>query len=197
MWRWILGIVAVVILALVATCYAGYRRITSGGDTVASTVAGDPTRVFRLLTDSDSLLDWLPEGSTARPERHGIVQPGDTIRVAAPVRRETSTGQAMQVWIVREVKLPDVLAVDAIEYDRGGVPHPAYSRRDSVFAADDSTRIVSTFVLAPLFANADSVRATSGAVTGSLLSTAERMRLGAARLMWEGQLKRIGRRVAR
>ena len=41
MWKWILGILAVIILALFGTCYAGYRRVTSGGDTVSVVVNGE------------------------------------------------------------------------------------------------------------------------------------------------------------
>ena len=195
MWRWILGIVAFVVLALIGTCYAGYRRITSGGNTVTATVPGDPTRVFRQLTDHDSLLAWMTEGTTVMPARRGALEAGDTIRVAMPTRTSVPSGRAMQLWVVREVKVPTVLAVEGIEFDPGGVPHPAFSRRDSLVAAPgDSTKIVSTFVGYPLLGPSDSAAQASGAVKGSILSAAERMRLGASRLMWEAQLKRLERR---
>jgi hypothetical protein len=195
MWRWILGIVTFIVLALIGTCYAGYRRITSGGNTVTATVPGDPSRVFRQLTDRDSLLAWMSEGTTVMPAQHGTLQAGDTIRVALPTRANAPSGRSMQLWVVREVKAPTVLAVEGIEFDPGGMPHPAFSRRDSLgAAAGDSTRIVSTFVGYPLIAPSDSAERASGAVRGSILSAAERMRLGASRLMWESQLKRLGRR---
>ncbi|MGH7618826.1 MAG: hypothetical protein ACREPM_16525 [Gemmatimonadaceae bacterium] len=196
MWRWILGILAVVILALVGTCYAGYRRLTTGGTSVAATVPGDPAHVFTLLTNRDSLLDWLPAGTTAMPERHGTFQPGDTIRVAMPTRTSIPAGRSMQLWIVREVKSPDVFAIEAIEFDPGGTPHPAFTRRDSVFASGDSTRIVSEFVVTPMLSRMDPAAAAnaSGGVTGSLLSSADKLRVGAARLMWQNQLQRLGRR---
>ena len=60
------------------------------------------------------------------------------------------------MWIVREVKAPDVVAVEALQFDQGGVAHRAYMRRDSLSAVDDSTQIVSTFELGPLVANVDS-----------------------------------------
>jgi hypothetical protein len=194
MWRWILGIVAFVILALVGTCYAGYRRITGGGNTVVAMVPGDPSRTFTLLTDRDSLLEWMPEGTTAMPERHGPLRVGDTIRVAAPTRSNAPSGRALQLWVIREVRPPNALVVEAIEFDPGGLAHTAFTRHDSLVAAGDSTQIVSTFIVAPLFSGADSAAITGRPVAGSLLSAAERMRLGAARLMWQSQLRRLGHR---
>src|SRR5215467_13885109 len=115
MWRWILAIIGIVILALAGTCFAGYRRITSGDNVVTTTVPVDASRTFTLLTDRDSVLDWLPEGTTLSPARHGPLQVGDTLRVAAPTRRNVSSGRASQLWIVRDVKAPSVLAVEGIE----------------------------------------------------------------------------------
>jgi hypothetical protein len=195
MWRWILGIVAFVILALVGTCYAGYRRITGGGNTVVTLVAGNVPHAFTLLTDRDSLLTWMAEGTTITPAGHGALRAGDTIRVAGPARGAASGARTLQVWIVRDVKAPDVVAVEALQFDQGGVAHTAYTRRDSLSAAADSTQIVSTFVLAPLAANIDSVTA-SRPVTGALITTAEKMRLGAARMLWQGQLRGIGHHVS-
>jgi hypothetical protein len=112
-----------------------------------------------------------------------------------PTRTNMPSGRAMQLWVVREVKAPRVLAVEGIEFDPGGVPHTAFSRRDSLVAAPgDSTKILSTFVGYPLLGPSDSSAQASGAVKGSILSAAERMRLGASRLMWEAQLKRLERR---
>jgi hypothetical protein len=194
MWRWILGIIAFVILALVGTCYAGYRRITSSDNVVNVAVPVDPAHAFVLLTDRDSLLEWLPEGTTATPAGHGSLRAGDTIRVAAATRRNVSSRRAMQMWVVREVKAPTVLAVDGIEYDPGGQPHPAFTRRDSIVAAGDSALIVSTFVGYPLLSPSESASAAGNAVSGSLLGAADRMRLGAARIMWQTQLRRLGSR---
>src|SRR5262249_33652243 len=106
MWRWIFAVIGIVILALAGTCYAGYRRITSGDNVVTTAVPVDATRAFALLTDRDSLLEWLPEGTTLSPARHGQLQVGDTLRVTAPTRRNVSTGRASQLWIVRDVKVP-------------------------------------------------------------------------------------------
>jgi hypothetical protein len=195
MWRWILIVIAVVILALAGTCYAGYRRIAGGDNVVTTAVPVDASRAFTLLTDRDSLLEWLPEGTTLSPARHGRLQAGDTLRVAAPTRRNVSTGRASQLWIVRDVNAPSVLAVEGIEFDPGGLPHPAFTRRDSVVAAGDSTVIISTFVGFPLLSPPESAAAAGNVVTSSLLTAADRMRLGAARLMWQAQLRRLGQRL--
>lgn len=193
MWRWILGIVAFLVLGLIGTCYAGFHRLTNGGNVVVATAPDTPARTFTLLTDRDSLLEWLPEGTTIMPEHHGVLRAGDTIRVAAPTRSGGTSGRAIQLWIVREIKPPDVFAIEALEFDPGGLAHAAFARRDSLSATGDSTRITSTFVVAPLLADAESSFTGGSAVRGELLNTAERLRLGAARMLWQGQLKRIGR----
>jgi hypothetical protein len=196
MWRWIGGIVAIAILALMGTCYAGYRRITSGGDTVDAMLSTSPAKTFSLLTDRDSLLAWLSAGTTIMPEHHGPVRGGDTIRVASPARAGASSGRAMQLWIVREVKAPDVFVIDALEFDPGGLAHAAFTRRDSISASGDSTRIVSTFEMAPMLPAAESAMTGGSDFKASLLNTAQRMRLGAARMMWQEQLRRIEHRDA-
>lgn len=172
-----------------------HRRLTGGGDTIVTLVPGTPARTFSRLTDRDSLREWMPEGTTTSPDGHGPLRVGDTIRVAMPTRRETPSGRALQMWIVREVKAPEVLAVEGIDFDQGGLPHPAFTRRDSLSAAGDSTRIVSTFVGVPLLSGAAESAATSGRPgAGSVLGVAERMRLGASRLLWQNQLRRLAGR---
>lgn len=195
MWKWIAGILAFVLVALIGTCYAGYRRLTSGGSDVAQALPGSVSHNFTMLTDRDSLLDWLPDGTTATPEHHGSLKPGDTVRVAAATRRQGASGRAAQLWIVREVKAPDVFAIEAIEFDPGGLPHPAFTRRDSLVAAGDSTRVTSTFTFTPLASTLDP-SATSSAAASSLLSTADRMRVGAARIMWQTQLRSLARKAS-
>jgi len=192
MWRWIAIILIAVIVVLAGTCYAGYRRLTGGGDTIVTMVPGTPARTFARLTDRDSLRAWMPEGTTMSPEGRGSLRVGDTIRVALPTRRETPTGRAFQVWIVRELKPPEVVAVEGIDFDQGGLPHPAFTRRDSLSAVGDSTRIVSTFVGVPLLSGPAESAATSGRPgAGSVLNVAERVRLGASRLLWQNQLRRL------
>lgn len=195
MWRWIAIILIVIVVALAGTCYVGYRRLTAGGDTVVTMVPGTPARAFMRLTDRDSLRQWMPEGTTTSPEGHGALVVGDTIRVALPTRRETPTGRSVQVWVVREVMAPEILAVEGIEFDQGGLPHPAFTRRDSLYAVGDSTRIVSTFVGVPMMTSAAESAATSGRPgAGRMLGAAERLRLGASRLLWQNQLHRLASR---
>src|SRR5262249_25898299 len=103
----------------------------------------------------------------------------------------------LQMWIVREVKAPDVVAVDALQFDPGGMAHRAYTRRDSLSAVNDSTQIVSTFELGPIIVGADSAAAANRAVASAILTTADKMRLGAARMLWQGQLKGLGHPAGR
>ena len=195
MWRWIVGILALIIVALMVTCYAGYRRLTGGSDTVGTWIRADSVRVLTLLTDRDSVLEWLPAGTTVMSSARGQLRVGDSVRVAAPSRGDGGSARAQELWIVREVK-GNVFVVESIEFDPGGLPHRAYTRRDSLVTSGDSTKIVSTFVGAPLLVGADSAAANSGAVTGSIVSAAEKMRLGSSRMLWEGSLSRLRKRAS-
>ena len=193
MWRWILIVAGLLIVGLFGTCFYGYRKLAGDGNTVDVTVALPAEHAYVMLTDRDSLLAWLPGGTTVMPETRHAFQVGDTVRVGAPTGGGT-TGRAVAIWIVRELKPPTAIAIEGIEYDPGGVPHVAFSRRDSLVAHGDSTRIVSTFVSAPLLVGGDSARAASGAVSGSLIGAAERMRAGATRMLWENELRGLARR---
>src|SRR4051812_18967807 len=113
MWRWIGGIVGVVVVVLIGTCYAGYRKIAGGGNTVQVTLALPLDHTFALLTTRDSLLTWLPAGTTVMPATRQTLQPGDTIRVAGPSRGGASD-RATALWIVREVKAPTLFAIEGI-----------------------------------------------------------------------------------
>ena len=101
MWKWIASMMVLVILALMATCYVGYRNLAKAGDTVSVAALGSPSRVFALLADRDSIASWLPIGAELTPNEHGVVRPGDTLRISTPGAPGDSTKRQRQVWVVR------------------------------------------------------------------------------------------------
>jgi hypothetical protein len=187
MWKWIGAIMVLVILALMGTCYLGYRKLAKAGDTVAATAFGPPAHVFSLLADRDSIAAWLPVGAELTPAGHGPVAPGDTLRISTPGAPGDSSKRLRQVWVVREVNPPATLAVDGIEYDPAGMPRVAMARRDSLVSVGDSTTIVSTFTIFPTLPAGES----ASRMTAATLRAADRLRLGAAKAQWRVQLRRV------
>ena len=187
MWRWIASIMVLVIVALMGTCYLGYRNLAKAGDTVVVSAMGSPAHVFALLTDRDSISAWLPVGAELTPSGHGVVHVGDTLRISTPGAPGDSTKRQRQVWVVREIVEPVMLAVDGIEFSLSGAPHVALARRDSLVAMGDSTTITSTFRIFPTVVSGDG----GGRMATATLRAADHLRLGAAKAQWRVQLKRV------
>lgn len=186
MWKWIASFMVLIVVAMMGTCYLGYRSLARAGDTVAVATAASPTRVFSLLADRDSIASWLPLGTELSPDTHGVVKPGDTLRISTPGAPGDTSKHQRQIWVVREVVVPSVLAMDGIEFSPAGAARVALSRRDSLVTAGDSTTIVSTFRIYPTELAGDSSR-----MAAATLRAADRLRLGAAKAEWRTQLKRI------
>lgn len=191
MWKWIGALMVLVILAMMGTCYLGYRSLAKAGDSVTETVAISRRRAFSLLADRDSIAAWLPVGAELKPSAHGVVGPGDTLSIATPGSPGDSSHRQRQVWVVREVVAPSILAMDGIDFSPTGVPRAALSRRDSLVAVGDSTEIVSTFTVYPTVITGD----TESRMAAATLRAADRLRLGAAKTQWRGQLRRLAGHV--
>jgi hypothetical protein len=186
MWKWVASFMVLIIVAMMGTCYLGYRSLARAGDTVTLTAAGAPAHVFALLADRDSIASWLPLGTQLSPSARGMVKPGDTLRVSTPGAPGDTSKHQRQVWVVREVIVPSLLAMDGIEFGASGTPHVGLSRRDSLVTAGDSTTIVSTFRIFPTVIEGDTSR-----MAAATLRAADHLRLGAAKAQWRAQLKRI------
>src|SRR5436305_12246799 len=80
MWKWIGGILVLVLLCFVGASWYGYQTVTAGGDSVRITIAGTPGRVFAALATHDSLPTWrlAREGASTG---HGPLASGDRLRV--------------------------------------------------------------------------------------------------------------------
>jgi uncharacterized protein YndB with AHSA1/START domain len=191
MWKWIAAIVAFVILALVGTCYVGYRKLANTGDTVVVTIPGSAERVFAFLSDRDSLTAWLPSGAELIPNDHGPMRTGDTIRISTPGVPGDSSKRQWQVWVVREIVPPVTLAVDGIEPSPTGVPRVALARRDSLVSTGDSTTILSTFQVF-----AAGIGDNPNRMAAATLRTADGLRLAAAKAQWRGQLRKLAAHLA-
>ena len=62
MWKWIVGVLLVVVVALAGTGWYGYKKLTSGGDSAVVAVAATPERVSAAPPAPDPLQQWAGEG---------------------------------------------------------------------------------------------------------------------------------------
>lgn len=189
MWRWILGGLAVLALVLLGTCYFGFKKITAGGDTVTTTVAGTPERVFALLATPDSMSTWVASGKVMSPLGRGLLAAGDTLMMDDPGRSVGSAKQNVD-WLVREVRAPYLLVLEMRQDSAGQGMRPILTRRDSLVAMGDSTRIISTFS-APLMDSMATVVRDSSRMGGAIANGAGKFVVGAMRLVHESDLSRL------
>ena len=91
MWKWIVGALLLLVVALFATCYIGYKRLTAGGDSATVAIAAPADRVWASLADPDSMSIWMADGSNVTASHHGIVTVGDTLHVESPTRAVRSS----------------------------------------------------------------------------------------------------------
>ena len=162
MWKWIGGILVLVLLCFVGASWYGYQTVTAGGDSVRITIAGGPTRVFAALATHDSLPAWRLVRDGATTGHHGPLAPGDTLRVDAG--RTRGRGGRL-TWVATDVQHDKLLAF-ALRNDSTG--QTIATRRDSLVSLGDSTMIVSV-IASPMMDSVRTSREDSPGRAGSAL----------------------------
>ncbi|MES2123528.1 MAG: hypothetical protein V4503_02450 [Gemmatimonadota bacterium] len=192
MWKWILGGLAIVAVLLAGTCFYGYKQLTAGGDTLTVTMAGSPDRIFASLATPDSMAAWVASAKVTRPLGKGMLAVGDTLVLDDPGRQIGGNRQNMD-WIVKEVA-PPYLLVLAMRPDTGKLNGVLMERRDSLVAMGDSTAVISTFTT-PMMDSVGTVTRDSSKMGGAIVAGASKVMVGALRLVYESDLKRLKARV--
>jgi uncharacterized protein YndB with AHSA1/START domain len=105
------------------------------------TIAAPAARVFATMGHGDSAATWMAQGSTVLPSRHGPLVAGDSLRIETSTRLPAPR-QAM-IWRVKEI-VPDQLLV--LELLSDSTHRIIATRRDSLSAAGDSTRVVTRII---------------------------------------------------
>lgn len=192
MWKWILGILTVLIIVVVGGAYLGYKKVTAAGDTLTMTIAGTPERIFASLATPDSMAAWVASAKVMRPIGKGMLVAGDTLVLDDPGRQIGGTKQNMD-WIVREISAPNLLVLE-MRPDTGRVKSTLMMRRDSLVAHGDSTTIISTFS-APFMDSVGTATKDSSKMGGAIVAGAGKVMIGALRLVHESDLVRLKARV--
>lgn len=195
MLKWILGALALIVIAVGGTCFYGYRQLTSGGDTITMTMAATPERLFASLATPDSMALWLSSSEVLGPFGKGVLAVGDTLRFKGTGRGADSTAgvRVSGDWVVREVGAPYLLVME-MRADSAGRRQVILMRRDSLVAAGDSTTLITSFN-APLLDSLQVATRDSSKVGSSILGGATKMMIGAMRLGTEQELQRLKARV--
>jgi hypothetical protein len=189
MLKWILGIVLVIIVAVMGTCWYGYTKITEGGGTTAVTVATTPERAWQYFTMPDSFSTWQDSSTAVRFSTDSALAVGDTVWLESREQSASNTRQRM-MWVLERAEAPRLL-VWAARDDSTRVE--IVRRTDSLVAVGDSVRLVSSFT-SPVM---DSIRVNDsvGGMGSRLLSGAGKMAAGAMRLLAERDLARLKARL--
>ena len=161
MWKWLGGCLVVVIVLAVGGFWWAFRSIeesTAPDGSISVTIGASPSRVFASLAHGDSLASWMADGNKVLTARHGPLQVGDTIAIQIP-----GTNRDAIRWRVAQVIRDQLMVLDITSASSGG---PGASKRDSLVAEGDSTRVVSRIVsplLGPV-SPSDSMSPSTGAV---------------------------------
>ena len=176
MWKWIGGVLFLIVVCLVGAMWAGYRKLAAGGDVAAVTIAGSSERVFAALANHDSLPSWYVLKGQPAPMGHGPLAPGDSLPAQTP-----QVGSRASRWVADEV-VPGKLLVLSLHSDTSVVA----VRRDSLVSRGDSTEVIST-ISSPMM---DSVRARNEN-GGKLIGASSKLLVSGMRLQSKVELARL------
>lgn len=184
MLKWILGILAALVLLAFGFCYYGYQQVTSGGDTARVAILAPPERVWAHLVWPDSLARWQDSSTTVRASSDSLLVPGDTVWI----RGGGGSGSERMRWVVERVNAPWAIVWKATDDSTG---MEIVRRTDSIAIVGDSTILLSQF--APTIIDSIQAADTSGGLGRRLLGAAGRITVGAMRTIAELDQARLKR----
>jgi uncharacterized protein YndB with AHSA1/START domain len=141
MWKWLGGCLIVVVVLFVVLFWWSMRTIrnsTAPDGSVSVMIGAPPERVFASMSNGDSVATWMAQGNTVLSTRSGRLQPGDMLRI-----RFRGTSRDALSWEVGQV-VPNRLLVLHLKSDSTG--QAVATRRDSISAEGDSTRVSSRLI---------------------------------------------------
>lgn len=191
--KWLVGCLALVVVAAAAFLWFGYRKFrefTGAGPSTTITIGAPPSRVFASLANADSMSVWRQVASISSTRKAGgMLQVGDTLR--AQMRLPTDTADRFSTEVVTAL-VPDRLLV--LETLGEGAAAGLMIRRDSLAALGDSTQVITTFELPA----SDSARArldSSNAGERRMMDMATNLVLSVARMQAGFEHKKLKGRI--
>lgn len=146
MWKWIGGILLLVIVCVMGAAWWGYRKIAGTFEpdgSVRVAIAAPSDRVFASLSNADSAETWMAGGSKVSTGKHGPFGLGDSIRIEI---KAVGSGRPV-TWKISNVVPGKSISMELHSPDPG---HPfVATRRDSVSQIGDSTIVVDRITASP------------------------------------------------
>ena len=191
MWKWIGGIILLILVLVFAGMCYGFRKIqgyASGPGETTTLIGATPARVFASLADGDSIPDWMVMG-TVRPSRHGILRVGDSLTV---IERDTADPRMQRMkWVVSEVSPGKLFAVQMRNDSLGIV---MVVRRFALEARGDSTALT-TAVTSPVVDSASAEAKTETGTARAMMGLTVKLMLGAMRMQSQMEVNQLKARV--
>lgn len=144
MWKWLGGCLLLILVLIAGAMIWGYRAMKESlapDGSASVTIAATPARVFATIGHADSATTWMAQGSTILASRHGPLVPGDSLRIETSTRLPAP--RQTMIWRVKEVVPDQLLVLELLSDSTHGV---LATRRDSLAAVGDSTRVVSRII---------------------------------------------------
>lgn len=188
MLKWILGIILVLVVAVMGTCWYGYSKITSGGGVASVTVATTQERAWNYFTMPDSFQVWQDSTTTLTFSTDSVLMVGDTVWMQS--RTPGSNASNRMRWTLQQMEAPRLLVWSA-RSDTSSVE--IVRRTDSIVAMGDSVRLVSVFDTPAM--DSIGVNDSIGGFGQKLLNSAGKMAAGAMRMLAERDLGRLKARL--
>lgn len=144
MWKWLGGCLLLIIVLIAGAMIWGYRTMKESlapDGSASVTIHATPERVFASIAHGDSAATWMAQGSTVLPSRHGPLVAGDSLRIETQSR--IPAPQHAMIWRVKEVLPNQLLVLELLSDSTHGI---LATRRDSISAVGDSTRVVTKII---------------------------------------------------
>jgi uncharacterized protein YndB with AHSA1/START domain len=186
MWKWLGGCLIVVVVLFVFLFWWSLRTIrnaTEPDGSVAVMIGAPPERVFASMSSGDSISKWMAQGNVVLTSRKDQLEPGDKLSI----RFQGMPREAMS-WQVAEV-VPNVRLVLQLTDSTG---RAVATRRDSLAAQGDSTR-VSSRLLSPLLGTAPSNDSATGG--DAFVDMTSNLILSMFRMQSKLELRRLKERI--
>lgn len=187
MLKWVAGIALALTLLVIGTCWYGYSKLTSGGDTASVQVAVPAEVAWAYLSDPDSMVTWYEPGAQLSPRGQGPLVVGDTLRVRTSGGAPGSTNET--AWIVESVDAPRRISY----VTPGDSATPVLRREDAIIPAGaDSIAITVRIILPDLVAELPD---SAGRGAERLLETTGKLMTATMRLAEQARLELLKKRL--
>ncbi len=184
MLKWIAGIALGLTLLVVGTCWYGYNKVTSGGDTASVTVAVSVERGWAYLSDPDSLARWYESTAAISPRGTGPLSVGDTLRIRTTGSMPGSTQET--AWVVESVEAPRRISYVTVG---GDSLMPTLRREDAIIPAGaDSIAITVRTIIPDLGAELPD---SAGGTAQRMMQTTGKIMTAAMRMAEQQRLERL------